>query len=166
MARIIFIDQDLENKYASEVCEKLLELNEESHEKISIYINCSGGNIVSGLFPIYNIMQKIKSPIETIGLGEIYSCAAVLLASGKKGLRYCYRNSSIMIHDVQVEEISGSAQTLKIDTKQILEDGRRMKNLLAKHTGKSLKEISKICEKDTYLTATQALKLGMVDKIL
>ena len=162
--RIIFISGEINDSVANSVIAELLYLDSINHEDISIYINSPGGVITSGM-AIYDTMNFVKSDVTTICIGMAASMAAFLLSSGTIGKRYILPNADVMIHQ-PLGGAEGQATDIKIAAERILELKRRLNRILAKNTGKSLSKIEKDTERDNYLTAEEAVKYGLVDKII
>lgn len=162
--RIILLSGEIDDILANTVVAELLYLDSLSHEDISIYINSPGGNVTSG-FAIYDTMNFIKSDVSTICLGMAASMAAFLLSSGKEGKRYALPNSEVMIHQ-PLGGASGQATEIKIAAEHILKTKKKLNEILAKNTGKSIKQIENDTDRDNYLTADDAKNYGLVDKIL
>lgn len=162
--RIILLSGEIDDILANTVVAELLYLDSLSHEDISIYINSPGGNVTSG-FAIYDTMNFIKSDVSTICLGIAASMAAFLLSSGKEGKRYALPNSEVMIHQ-PLGGASGQATEIKIAAEHILKTKKKLNEILAKNTGKSIKQIENDTDRDNYLTANDAKNYGLVDKIL
>ena len=162
--RIILLSGEIDDIVANTVVAELLYLDSLSHEDISIYINSPGGNVTSG-FAIYDTMNFIKSDVSTICLGIAASMAAFLLSSGKEGKRYALPNSEVMIHQ-PLGGASGQATEIKIAAEHILKTKKKLNEILAKNTGKSIKQIENDTDRDNYLTADDAKNYGLVDKIL
>ena len=162
--RIILLSGEIDDILANTVVAELLYLDSLSHEDISIYINSPGGNVTSG-FAIYDTMNFIKSDVSTICLGMAASMAAFLLSSGKEGKRYALPNSEVMIHQPR-GGASGQATEIKIAAEHILKTKKKLNEILAKNTGKSIKQIENDTDRDNYLTANDAKDYGLVDKIL
>lgn len=163
--RIIFIDGEINDVSADLVVAQILYLESENPEKdISIYINSPGGSVTAGL-AIYDTMQYVKCPIQTICLGQAASMGAFLLAGGSKGKRFTLPSSRVMIHQPW-GGAEGQETDIAIHAKEIL----RLKKLtiehFAEHTGKSYEEVAKDMERDFFMTAEDALKYGIVDKVM
>jgi len=147
------------------VVAQLLFLESENPEKdISIYINSPGGSISSGL-AIYDTMQFVAPSISTLCIGQAASMGAILLAGGDKGKRYALPNSRIMIHQ-PLGGFQGQASDFEIHAKEILHMKKVVNDILAKHTGQSIKKIEKDTDRDNFLDAPAAVKYGIVDNIL
>ena len=162
--RIIFISGEIDDTLSNLVVAQLLYLDSLNHEDISLYINSPGGSVTSG-FAIYDTMNFIKSNVCTIGYGICASMAALLLSSGHKGKRYILPNADVMIHQV-LGRSEGQASDIKIATDRILDLKNRLNRILSKNTNKHIKTIEKDTDRDNYLNAEEALKYGLVDKII
>ena len=163
--RIIFIGGPIDDDVANIVMAQLLFLDSEDSKKdISIYINSPGGVVTAGL-AIYDTMQYIKSDVSTICIGQAASAAAVLLAAGEKGKRFSLPNARIMIHQV-MGGAEGQATDIEIQTKEILRIKKAVNEMLSKHTGKSVDAIEKDTDRDNYMTAAEAQKYGLIDKVI
>ncbi len=163
--RVIFLTGQVEDHMANLIVAQLLFLEAENPDKdIYLYINSPGGVITAGM-SIYDTMQFIKPDVSTICMGQACSMGAFLLTAGAKGKRVCLPNSRIMIHQ-PLGGFQGQATDIEIHAKEILKVKARMNELMAKHTGKSLKEIEKDTERDRFLSATQSVEYGLVDSVL
>ena len=163
--RIIFIDQEIDERVASVVVAELLFLEAEDPEKdINIYINSPGG-LVSGGMAIYDTMNYVKPDVSTICVGMAASMGAFLLAAGTKGKRFALPNAEIMIHQ-PLGGTSGQASDIMIDAEHIIRLKRRMNEILAENTGQDLAVIEKDTDRNNYMTAGQALEYGLIDKVL
>lgn len=161
--RIIFITGVIDDNVSNSVVAQLLYLDSINHNDIYIYINSPGGSVSSGL-AIYDTMNFVKSDVSTICIGMAASMGAFLLSSGKKGKRLILPNSDVMIHQV-LGKSEGQASDIKIATDRILKLKSRLNKIMAKNTGKSIKTIEKDTDRDNYLSADEAVKYGLVDKI-
>lgn len=162
--RIIFLTGQVEDHMANLVVAQMLFLEAENPDKdIHLYINSPGGVITAGM-SIYDTMQFIKPDISTICMGQACSMGAFLLTAGTKGKRYCLPNSRVMIHQ-PLGGFQGQASDIEIHAKEILKIKSRMNELMAKHTGKKIKEIENDTERDRFLSAEEAVSYGLVDKI-
>jgi len=163
--RIIFIGSPIDDGVANTVIPQLLFLeSQNAKEDIKMYINSPGGSVTSAL-AIYDTMQYVKSDIQTICIGMAASAAALLLASGKKGKRMALPNSEVMIHQV-LGGTSGQATDIDIHARHILKTRERLNKILAKHTGQKLQKIEQDTERDYFMSAEEALKYGIVDKVI
>ena len=162
--RIIFLSGEITDDSANIIISELLYLDSLNNEDICIYINSPGGSVTAGL-AIYDTMNYIKSDVETIVIGMAASMASFLLAAGTKGKRYALPNSEVMIHEV-LGGTEGQATVIKIQADRILKLRDKMNTLLAKLTNKTVKRINKDTERDNFMSATEALDYGLIDKIL
>lgn len=163
--RIIFVDGEITDATADLIVAQILYLESENPEKdISIYINSPGGSVTAGL-AIYDTMQYVKCPIQTICLGQAASMGAFLLAGGSKGKRYSLPSARVMIHQPW-GGVEGQETDIAIHAKEII----RLKELtikhFAEHTEKSYDEVAKDMERDFFMTADDALAYGIVDKVM
>jgi ATP-dependent Clp protease protease subunit len=163
--RVIFLSGPIDDNISNLVVAQLLFLESENPEKdISIYINSPGGSISAGL-AIYDTMQFISSSVSTLCIGQAASMGALLLAGGDKGKRYVLPNSRIMIHQ-PLGGFQGQASDFEIHAKEILHMKKVVNEILAKHTGQTIKKIEKDTDRDNFLDANAAIKYGIVDKVL
>ncbi|MFA6027355.1 MAG: ATP-dependent Clp endopeptidase proteolytic subunit ClpP [Patescibacteria group bacterium] len=163
--RIIFVGSAIDEHIANAIIAQLLFLDSEDSKKdIKLYINSPGGMVTAGL-AIYDTMQYVKCDVATICVGTAASMAATLLAAGEKGKRFALPNSEVMLHQV-MGGAEGQATDIKIRAEHILKIKERLNKILAKHTGQSLAKIDKDTDRDFYLNAEEALKYGLVDKII
>jgi len=163
--RIIFLGDAIDDHMANIVIAQLLFLDNQSPDKdIKLYINSPGGSVTAGM-AIYDTMQYIKSDVSTICVGMAASMAAVLLAAGTKGKRYALPNSEIMIHQV-MGGMEGQASDIKIRAERILRIKDQLNHVLEKHTGQNLATIEKDTDRDNFMTASEAKKYGLVDKVI
>ena len=167
MQRKIFITGKIDANKANDFLSKLLFLKSTNPEDlITIYINSPGGEVNAGLM-IYDLIQSCQSPLEIICTGIAASMAALLVAGGQKGRRYILKHSKMMIHEPLISSgIGGSATSIKNISDSILDTRRITNSILAKHTGKSLKEIDKATSFDNYFAADEAVKFGLCDSII
>lgn len=163
--RIIFIGSPIDDDVANAIIAQLLFLDSVNQkEDIKMYINSPGGS-VSAALAIYDTMQYVRSDIQTICIGMAASAAALLLSSGKKGKRMSLPNSEVMIHQV-LGGASGQATDIDIHARHILKTRDRLNKILAKHTGQKLAKIEKDTERDYFMSAEEAVKYGIVDKVI
>ncbi|MCK9361326.1 ATP-dependent Clp endopeptidase proteolytic subunit ClpP [Patescibacteria group bacterium] len=163
--RIIMLGTPIDDEVANVIVAQLLFLESEDKEKdIKLYINSPGGSVTAGL-AIYDTMQLIKPNVSTICIGMAASMGAVLLAGGAKGKRFALPNSEVMIHQV-LGGFQGQATDIKIHAERILATKSNLNKILAKHTGQPLKKIEDDTERDNFMEAEDALKYGLVDKII
>jgi ATP-dependent Clp protease protease subunit len=172
--RIIFFGCSGSNVYepvitdvtANMVIQQMLYLqNENKQTEISFYINSPGGSVSSTL-AIYDTMQFLECPIATFCIGVAASGAAILLAAGTKGKRYCLPHAKVMIHQPWSGGIGGQASDVEIEMIEILKEKTRLNQILANHTGRTLAEIEAETERNRYFDAAEAKAFGLVDEIL
>jgi len=163
--RIVFIGTTIEDTLANSVIAQLLFLEAEDPERdIFLYINSPGGVVSAGL-AIYDTMQYISCDIATICMGQAASMAAVLLAAGTKGKRSALPHARVMIHQPSGGS-QGQATTLEIYTKEIVTLRNKLNEILAKHTGQSIKKIAKDTDRDFFMSAEEAKDYGLIDNVL
>lgn len=162
--RIIFVTGEVEDHMASVIVAQLLFLESENPSKdISMYINSPGGVVTAGL-AIHDTMQYIKPKVSTVCIGQACSMGSFLLAAGEPGMRIALPNARIMIHQPS-GGARGMASDIEIQAREILRLRLRMNRLYADYTGKTLEEIEKAVDRDTWLEAEEALAFGLVDKV-
>ncbi|MCL2532092.1 MAG: ATP-dependent Clp endopeptidase proteolytic subunit ClpP [Oscillospiraceae bacterium] len=163
--RIVMLSDEVNDVTASLVIAQLLHLESEDPEKdISFYINSPGGSVSAGL-AIYDTMNYIKCDVATICMGMAASMGSFLLAAGAKGKRMALPNSEIMIHQ-PMGGARGQASDIKIAADHILKTRARLNNILAERTGQALEIIERDTDRDTFMTAQEAMEYGLVDKVL
>lgn len=163
--RIIILNGEIDDNVAMNVVSQLLYLyNKNSSKDISLYINSPGGSITSGM-AIYDTMNFIKCDVSTIGLGMCASMGAFLLSCGTKGKRYALENTEIMIHQ-PLGGTKGQVTDIELVTKRLLTIKNKINKILASNTNKDISQISKDCERDYYMNATEAKEYGLIDKVI
>ena len=163
--RIIFLTGPIDDNIASLICAQLLFLESENPKKeISFYINSPGGIVWSGL-AMYDTMQYISSEIMTICIGQAASAGSLLLTAGADNMRYSLPNSRIMMHQPS-GGYQGQVTDIEIQTKEIIKTKKRLNEIYAKHSGKDIKEVEEIMERDKYFSPQEAIKFGLIDKIV
>ncbi len=163
--RIVVLSDEVNDASASVVVAQLLYLEGQDPDKdISLYINSPGGSVTAG-FAIYDTMQYIKCDVSTICMGMAASMGAFLLSSGAKGKRYALPNSDIMIHQPS-GGAQGQATEIEITAKHILATKARLNKILSENTGKPIEVIAADTDRDNFMTAEEALRYGLVDKVL
>ena len=163
--RIIFLSGPIDDYISNLVVAQLLFLESENPEKdISIYINSPGGVISSGL-AIYDTMQFIVPEVSTLCIGQAASMGSLLLAGGEKGKRFALTNSRRMIHQ-PLGGFQGQASDFEIHAKEMLLVKHKVNEILAKHTGKTLKKVEQDTDRDNFLNAKEAKTYGIIDEIL
>lgn len=163
--RIIFLGTEINDEVANAIVAQLLFLEAEDPEKdITMYINSPGGVVSAGL-AIYDTMNYIKPDIQTICIGQAASMGAFLLSSGTKGKRFALENSRIMIHQ-PLGGARGQASDIEIQAKEILFLKESLAKILAKNTGHTVKKIHTDTERDNFMSSAEALKYGIIDKVI
>ena len=163
--RIVFLGTQVTDEIANLVIAQMLFLESEDPEKdIHFYINSPGGSVSAGL-AIYDTMQYIRPPVSTLCLGQAASMGALLLTAGEKGKRFALPYARIMIHQ-PLGGAQGQATDIDIQAREILRVREQVNNILAKHTGQSLKRIEKDTDRDFFMTSKQAVEYGLVDEVI
>ena len=163
--RIIFLGTPVDDQIANLIVAQLLHLESEDPEKdISIYINSPGGSVYAGL-AIYDTMQFIKPQVQTICVGIAMSMGALLLAGGAPDKRMALPNAKIMIHQVS-GGFQGQATDIEIHAREALDIRKRLDEIIAKHTGKSVETVSKDTERDNFMTPEEARDYGIIDRVI
>ena len=162
--RIVFLTGEVNSVSADIVIAQLLFLEGKDPDKdISLYINSPGGSVSAGM-GIFDTMNYIKCDVSTICVGLAASMGAFLLAAGAKGKRYSLPNSEVMIHQ-PLGGAHGQASDIAIHAEHILKIKKRMNKILAKNTGQTLEKIERDVDRDYFMSAEEALKYGIVDKV-
>lgn len=163
--RIIFLGEEIDDHMAGLIVMQLLHLEAEDPDKdISIYINSPGGSVTAGM-AIYDTMKYIKPDVSTICVGLAASMGAVLLSAGTKGKRFALPNAEIMIHQ-PLGGARGQAQDIKIHADWILKTREKLNQILSENTGQTVKKIAKDTDRDNFMTAQEAQKYGLIDKVI
>ena len=163
--RVIFLVGPIDDQVANLVIAQLLFLESENTDKdISLYINSPGGSVSAGL-AVYDTMKFIKPHVSTLCIGMAASMGAFLLTAGEDKKRFALPNSRIMIHQ-PMGGVSGQASDIEIHAKEILSLRERLNKILSSRTGQSLKTIAKDTDRDNFMSASEALKYGIIDKVL
>jgi ATP-dependent Clp protease protease subunit len=163
--RVVFLVGPVNEVNANLIVAQLLFLESENPDKdIFFYINSPGGSVSAGL-AIYDTMQFIKPDVSTLCVGQAASMGAFLLAAGAKGKRFCLPNSRVMIHQ-PMGGFQGQASDVEIHAKEILYTRQRLNEILASHTGQSVEQVAKDTDRDNFLSGEEAVKYGLVDKVL
>jgi ATP-dependent Clp protease protease subunit len=163
--RIIMLSGEINDQVSSSIVAQLLFLEAEDPEKdIYLYINSPGGVITSG-FSIYDTMNYIRPDISTICIGQAASMGAFLLSCGTPGKRYALPNSRIMIHQ-PLGGAQGQATDIEIQAKEILRMKKSLNEILAKNTKQTIKKIERDTERDFFMSSSEAMEYGLVDKVL
>lgn len=163
--RVIFITGPIEDYGASLITAQLLFLEAENPKKeVHMYINSPGGVVTAGL-AIYDTMQYIRPPVQTMCIGQAASIASLLLCAGRKGERYCLPNSRLLVHQPSAS-FYGQAADIARHAQEILKIKRRLNEIYAKHTGQSVEAVEKALDRDNYMTAEEARAFGLVDQLM
>ncbi len=163
--RIIFLGSAINDQVANSTIAQLLFLENENPKKdINMYIQSPGGHVTAGL-AIYDTMQYIKPDVVPVCIGMAASMGAILLTGGAKGKRFALPNAEIMIHQ-PLGGIEGQASDIAIHAEHIVQMKARLNRIIAKHTGQPMKQVEKDTDRDNFLTAEEALKYGLIDKII
>jgi ATP-dependent Clp protease, protease subunit len=163
--RIIFLGAPIDDIFANLIIAQLLFLEAEDPEKdINLYVNSPGGSVTAGL-GVYDTMQYVKPPINTICLGQAASMGAFLLTAGTKGKRFALPNARVMIHQ-PMGGFQGQATEIDIHAREILKIRERLNEIMAKHTGQPLEKISQDTERDYFMSADEAKRYGLIDEVI
>lgn len=163
--RVIFLNDGVNDQVSNSIVAQLLFLESQDSEKdIYMYINSPGGIVTSGL-AIYDTMQYIKCDVNTICIGQAASMGAVLLTAGAEGKRSALPNARFLLHQ-PMGGFSGQASDIEIHAKEILRMKDTLYSILSKHTGQTKKKIEKDSDRDYFLVAEEAVKYGLIDKIM
>ncbi|MFV1958279.1 MAG: ATP-dependent Clp protease proteolytic subunit [Planctomycetota bacterium] len=163
--RIVFLGTPIDDNVANIIIGQLLHLQKTDRNRdVHLYINSPGGYISSGL-AIYDTLQYISCPIETVCIGNAASMAAILLAAGDKGKRYALPNSRIMIHQ-PAGGVQGTAADIEIEADEILKNREILNRILAQHTGRTEKQVEDDTDRNKYLAAEEAREYGLIDEVL
>ena len=163
--RIIFLGAPIDDVFANLVIAQLLFLEAEDPEKdINLYINTPGGSVTAGL-GVYDTMQYVKPPINTICLGQAASMGALLLGAGTKGKRFALPNARVLIHQ-PMGGFQGQATEIDIHAREILKIRGRLNEILAKHTGQALDKIAQDTERDYFMSGEEAKRYGLIDEVI
>lgn len=163
--RVIFLGEAIDSMVANTVIAQLLFLEkQDAKAPITMYINSPGGHVTAGL-AIYDTMQYIKPDVITVAVGMAASMGSVILAGGAKWKRYALPHTEIMIHQ-PLGGAEGQATEIRLAAEHILKTGETLYTILAKHTGQPIEKIRQDCDRDNFMDAKQALKYGLIDKII
>ena len=163
--RVILLSSPIDEQMAAVIVAQLLYLDSEDSDKdINLYINSPGGDVAQGL-AIYDAMNYIKADVCTHGIGRCASMAAILLAAGAEGKRYSLPNTTVMLHQPLSQGISGQATDIKIQAEEINRIKDLLVDILSQRTGKDPEQVRADIDRDNYMTAEEAVKYGLVDKV-
>jgi ATP-dependent Clp protease, protease subunit len=163
--RVIFLGDAIDSAVANTVIAQLLYLEKvDAKAPITLYVNSPGGHVTAGL-AIYDTMQHIKPDVITVCVGLAASMGSIILAGGAKGKRYALKHSEIMIHQ-PLWGAEWQATDIRIAAEHIVKTGEVLYKILADHTWQDINTIRKDCDRDNFMTATEAMKYGLIDKVL
>lgn len=163
--RIIFLTGGVHDGVSSLICAQLLFLESENPNKdISFYINSPGG-VVTAAFAMYDTMQYIKPDVATVCIGQACSAGSLLMTAGAKGKRFCLPNSRIMVHQPS-GGAQGMASDIQIQAQEILKLKSKLNEIYVHHTGRTLPEIEKAMDRDTFMSAEEAKTFGLIDHVV
>ena len=165
--RVIFLGEPIDDHVANTLIAQLLFLEaENSKEDIRIYINSPGGSVTAAL-ALYDTIQYLKCDVQTICIGQAASAAAVLLAAGTKGKRFSLPNARVLIHQVAIHGgIEGPQKDVEIAAKEMLRMKNQLNEILSRHTGQPIKKLEQDTDRDYFMSAEEAKKYGLIDKII
>jgi ATP-dependent Clp protease protease subunit len=165
-SRIVFFSGEVHDAMADLIIAQLLFLEYEDPDgDIMLYIHSPGGAVDAGL-AVYDTMQFIKPDVSTICMGIAASMGALLLGAGTKGKRYCLPHARVMIHQISAGVPFGPGTDVEIRAREILRYKSLLNEILARHTGKSVEEVSRDTERDYFMSAQQAREYGLVDRVM
>jgi len=163
--RVIFLWDAIDSHVANTVIAQLLFLEKQDPKApITMYVNSPGGHVTAWL-AIYDTMQYVKCPVHTVSIWLSASMGSIILAWGEPGKRFSLPHSEIMIHQ-PLGWAEWQATDIRIAAEHIIKTGTRLYRILAKHTGKTVEQVEKDCDRDNFMTAEEALKYGLIDKII
>ncbi|MCP4523113.1 MAG: ATP-dependent Clp protease proteolytic subunit [Candidatus Gracilibacteria bacterium] len=163
--RVVFLGEGIDSAVANTVIAQLLFLEKQDPKApITLYVNSPGGHVTAGL-AIYDTMQYISCPVHTVSIGLSASMGSIILCGGTKGKRYSLPHSEIMIHQ-PLGGAEGQATDIRLAAEHIIKTGDRLYRILAKHSGKTVEQVEKDCDRDNFMTAEEALEYGLIDKII
>ncbi len=163
--RIVFLWEGIDSAVANTVIAQLLFLEKaDPKAPITLYVNSPGGHVTAGL-AIYDTMQYISCPVHTVSIGLSASMWSIILAGWAKGKRFSLPHSEIMIHQ-PLGGAEGQATDIRLAAEHIIKTWDRLYRILAKHSGKTLEQVEKDCDRDNFMTAEEALEYGLIDKII
>lgn len=163
--REIFLWGEINDESAETIVKKILYFDGQNNDDITMYINSPGGVISSGL-AVYDAMQYAKSPVSTVCMGQAASMAAVILCAGAKGKRLSWEHARVLIHQPLISgNMFGPASDIQIQAEEMLRIRDNLNEILARHTGQSIKKIAEDTDRDFFMAADEAKKYGIIDKI-
>ena len=163
--RVVFLGEGIDSAVANTVIAQLLFLEKQDPKApITMYVNSPGGHVTAGL-AIYDTMQYISCPVHTVSMGLSASMGSIILCWWEAGKRYALPHSEIMIHQ-PLGGAEGQATDIRLAAEHIIKTWDRLYRILAKHSGKSIEQVEKDCDRDNFMTAEEALEYGLIDKII
>ncbi len=163
--RVIFLVGAVDDHVANVIVAQMLFLESENPDKdISFYINSPGGSVTAGL-AIYDTMQFINCDVSTMCIGQAASMGALLLAGGAKDKRYCLPHSRMMIHQ-PLGGVQGQASDIEIHAREILDIRERLNKILSDHTGQTMETIARDTDRDNFMSGSESVEFGLIDKVL
>lgn len=163
--RVVFLGEGIDSHVANTVIAQLLFLEKQDPKApITLYVNSPGGHVTAGL-AIYDTMQYISCPVHTVSIGLSASMGSIILCGGAKWKRFSLPHSEIMIHQ-PLGWAEGQATDIRLAAEHILKTWDRLYAILAKHSGKTVEQVEKDCDRDNFMTAEEALEYGLIDKII
>jgi ATP-dependent Clp protease protease subunit len=163
--RIVFLGTEIDDAVANVVVAQLLFLESEDPDKdVMMYINSPGGELSAGL-AIYDTMQSLRAPVATYCVGQASSMASLLLAAGASGKRFALPHARVMIHQ-PLAAFRGQASDVAIQAQEVLKGREIVNALYVRHTGRTAEQIARDTERDTFLSAPEALEYGLLDHVL
>ena len=163
--RKIMIFDEINDEVAQSVIAQMMTLEAiDSSKDIVLYINSPGGSVTAG-FAIYDVMRRLRCDVATVACGLSASMGAFLLAGGTKGKRYGLENAQIMLHQV-LGNASGQAADVEIAARNLMKIRSRINEMLSQFSGMPVEELEKLCDRDYWMTAEEALKVGVIDKVI
>lgn len=164
--RIIFLNGEIDDEIAGILIAEFLFLSKQnSEQEIHFYIMSEGGSLMPS-FAIYDTMMHIKCPVATYCVGYAYSAGAFLVSAGTKGRRFCLPSARMMIHQPWCDGISGTSDDLEVEAEQARLSKHTLLSYLSENCEKSMTEVEKLCQRDSYFTAEQAKEFGLIDKVI
>ena len=163
--RILFLGCEVDDMVSNALIAQMLFLDMDSEEPIHFYINSPGGSVTAGL-AIYDMMRTLKCQVHTYCLGQASSMGSLLLTAGTKGHRYAMPNARIMIHQPSCYGISGQVTDIEITAKEMSKTKKQLTDIYVVHTGNEYDKLIGLMERDHYMSAQEAIDLGLVDKVI
>jgi ATP-dependent Clp protease protease subunit len=163
--RILFLGCEVDDDIANSLIAQMLFLDVDSSDPIHLYINSPGGSVTAGM-AIYDMMKTVKCEVRTYCLGQASSMGSLLLAAGTQGQRYVMPNARIMIHQPSIYGVGGQITDLELITKEMTKTKKQLTEIYVNHTGQEYQKLFDLMERDKYLSAQEAIDLGLVDKIV